>query len=131
VLLAFGKEFVLQTFGFLIVFDGTNDACQRTGAGVQDPITLLRRGGPPVTPIMRRLIGVPPDAGIHTQIAQRLQPFERRTFPIGRQLIRVYQLRPNRQNLAGLAFIRVPTDRSLPLRLDDGLLFPAENGSAT
>ena len=127
----FSKKLVLQALGFLIVFDGTNDACQRTGAGVQDPITLLRRGGPPVTPIMRRLIGVPPDAGIHTQIAQRLQPFERQTFPLDWQLVGVEQLRPNLQNLAGLAFNRVPIDRSLPLRLDGGLLFPAENGSAT
>jgi len=96
VLLTFGKEFILQPLGFLIVFDSADDARQGAGAGIQDPIALLHRSGSPIAAIVRGMIGVPPDAGIHAQIAQRLQPLDWQPFPIGRQPIGMNQIGANR-----------------------------------
>lgn len=111
------KEFILQPSGFLIVLDGTHGPCQGASTPCQPALPLLGSGRNAITPVVTGMVGIPPHAHIHTQVAQGLEPIERLTFPIGGESFFMDQVRPDGKDGTRLLLASMAVEACLPLGL--------------
>ena len=65
---------------------------------------MFRSRRAPIAAVVSRMVGVPPDAGIDTGLAQMLQSFQWQPFAIRQQTIPGHQVRPDACDRARLFF---------------------------
>ena len=112
------EELILQTPGFLILFDEPDGCGERASACFQEAIAFFGSRRAAIPAIMRRMIGIPPDARVHAPFSEGFKTFQWHTLRLRWRLFHGNQFGADRQHHTGLFLARVAVHGRLPLGIN-------------